>query len=606
MAPRHGPVLHDDGSVTFSVWAPLPARVELVVDGRREALERLADGWWRLRTAAAAGSRYGFSLDGGEPRPDPASRRQPDGVHGLSEVVDPARLGGAAVPEGRRPPDLLGGAIYELHVGTFTPEGTLDAAARRIGHLPELGITHVELMPLNAFNGDRGWGYDGVCWFAVHEPYGGPEALARFVAACHDAGLAVVVDVVHNHLGPSGNYLPELGPYMGAAGLWGAGLNLDGPDSDPVRQLIIENVQAWFGEHGVDALRLDAVHALHDTSATHILAAIADATAELSGRLRRPLLLIAESDRNDPATLRPRELGGLGMDAQWADELHHALHVAITGEHDTYYADLHPDGLPDVAQAYRWGFVLDGRRYSPFRRRTVGAPLPDEVDGRRLIGCLQNHDQIGNRPAGDRLLATVEPALVRAAVLLLCAAPHTPMLFMGEEHGETNPFAYFTSHPEPALAEAVRKGRALEFPHFVARGALVPDPQSPETFERSRLDWSRADSDEGLCWLALWGDLLAARREHPALGGGRRDLVSVHVADGHVLSLTRGGPDGDAVVVVANLSPQPALLPAPGAEAVLLTTDDLRYGGAGEELTLTDGQAIVPAKTAALLLPRAG
>jgi maltooligosyltrehalose trehalohydrolase len=597
----HGPQVHGDGTVTFSLWAPAAQGVELVLGEAAHQMLSGDHGWWRATCAAGHAERYGFRLDGAEVRPDPASRRQPDGVHGRSAVVDPARLA-PTVPERWAPPSLRDGAIYELHIGTFTDAGTFDAAAQRIAHLPGIGITHVEVMPVNAFNGERGWGYDGVGWYAVHEPYGGPEGFARFVAACHDAGLAVLLDVVHNHLGPSGNYLPELGPYLGRAGDWGDGLNLDGRQSDPVRDLVIGNALMWCRDYGVDGLRLDAVHALHDDSATHVLTAMSAAIDELADELGRPIELIAESDRNDPKTIRPPSAGGFGMTAQWADELHHAIHVAVTGEHEGYYIDLHPAGLPDVAAAYRQGFVYDGSRWSPFRERTVGAPFAADEDGRRLVGCIQNHDQIGNRAAGDRLTTLADPALVRVAALLLCAAPHTPMLFMGEEHGETNPFQYFTSHPEPELAEAVRSGRAAEFANFssFAAGEGVPDPQAVETFAGSRIDWSRAGSDEGRAWTALWTDLLALRRAQPALCDGRRDLVELHEVGAGVLSLTRGGEDG-GVVVAANLGGGPATLPVPDAGTVLLSTADSRYGGAGEPIALADGRVTLPARSAVLL-----
>jgi maltooligosyltrehalose trehalohydrolase len=605
----HGPQPHADGTTTFSLWAPAADEVELVLgpDGEdtRQLMEQLDRGWWRSSVRAGHGDRYGFSLDGGPVRPDPASRWLPDGVHGRSAVLDHGALGVTPAPSGWRATSVLDGAIYELHIGTFTDEGTFDAAAERIRHLPDLGITHVEVMPVNAFNGDRGWGYDGVQWYAVHEAYGGPEGFARLVAACHDAGLGVLLDVVHNHLGPSGNHLPEFGPHLGKEGDWGHGLNLDGPQSDPVRDLVIGNAVFWCRDYGVDGLRLDAVHALHDESATHVLTELAAAVDALAHELDRPLELIAESDRNDPKTIRPRELGGFGMTAQWADELHHALHIAVTGEHEGYYVDTHPDGLPDVATAYRRGFVHDGSRYSGFRERTPGAPLADSDDGRRLIGCIQNHDQVGNRAAGERLLSLTDPALVRVAALLLCAAPHTPMLFMGEEHGETNPFMYFTSHPEPELAEAVRTGRAEEFAGFSSfSGAEVPDPQALDTFERSRVDWSKTDTAAGRAWTALWTDLLALRRSQPALCDGRFDLVTIHRVGADVLSVQRGG--GDGVLVVANTSDEPVTLAAPGADAPLLSTADPRYGGDGDVVRVDDGEVALPPRTAAILSVIAG
>jgi maltooligosyltrehalose trehalohydrolase len=596
--PTHGPTFNPDETVTFRLWAPRASDPRLVMHDRELAMGAQPRGWWSVTIAAAHGDRYGFSVDGGPVRPDPAARRLPDGVHGLAVLVDPRRLGAQPVPEGWRAMSLLDGAVYELHLGTFTSAGTFDAAIEHLPALVEIGITQVEVMPVNAFNGIRGWGYDGVAWYAVHEPYGGPAGFARFVEACHGLGLAVVLDVVHNHLGPSGNYLPDFGPYLSeGTGTWGAGLNLDGPQSDPVRDFVIGSAVAWFRDYGIDALRLDAVHALHDDSATHILTELAMAVDALAGGLARPLELIAESDRNDPKTVQPVHVGGNGMTAQWADELHHAVHVALTGERDGYYVDV--DGLGDLARAYTQGFVYDGTRYSKYRQRTIGAPLGD-VDGRRLVACIQNHDQVGNRAAGERLTTLVDADRLRVGALLLVAAPHTPMLFMGEEHGATTPFQYFTSHPEPELAEAVRTGRAQEFASFGSFAGDVPDPQAPGTFEASTLDWSQATTADGRAWRALWTDLLRLRRETPALRNGRRDLVEVLRADPRVLAVVRGDEDGSSVVVVGNLTDE-AVEVAVRAGAVLLHTDDQRYGGQGRAVESADGRLIVPARSGAVV-----
>ena len=549
MQHSHGPTV-TDGAVTFRVWAPGAKEVMLELDeGVDTPLTPLEHGWHEVRTQARHGQRYGYRLDGGPLRPDPASRWQPDGVHRPSAVYAPDAAPRCAF----RAPPLSSAVIYELHIGTFTDAGTFDAAIEHLPALADLGITHVEVMPVNSFNGTAGWGYDGVAWYAVHEPYGGPEGFARFVAACHEAGLTVVLDVVYNHLGPSGNYLPEFGPYVTDRYRtpWGDGLNLDGPDSDAVREFIIGNALFWLRDFGVDALRLDAVHGLIDTSAVHILTALGAAVETLSVAEGRPLQLIAESDRSDPNTVRPRDVGGAGLDAQWADDLHHAIHTALTGERDGYYVDY--AGLPDVAEVYRRGFLYDGR-YSVHRRRTVGAPLGD-VPGYRLVTCIQDHDQIGNRAAGDRLTTLVAPELVEVATVLLCASPTTPMLFMGEEYGETRPFQYFTSHPEPELADAVRNGRREEFSSFAAfTGTEVPDPQDPATFERSRLDRSAAGSPDGAARRELWRRLLELRRVEPALGNGRRDLVEVLTVDDEHLALIRRDDSGSAVLVLANLA----------------------------------------------------
>ncbi|HWB70697.1 MAG TPA: malto-oligosyltrehalose trehalohydrolase [Egibacteraceae bacterium] len=563
------------------MWAPRAERAELVVAGRRAALTPVERGWFTATAPAVDGDDYGFRLDGGPLRPDPASRRQPTGVHGLSRLVDPRRFAWSPAEAGWRGAPLAGAVVYELHVGTFTPARTFDAVAEHLPELADLGVTHVEVMPVNTFNGTHGWGYDGVGWYAVHEPYGGPAAFARLVDACHRAGLSVVLDVVYNHLGPSGNYLPDFGPYLTDryATPWGPALNLDGPGSDPVRAFVVDNALMWLADYHVDALRLDAVHGLIDTSALPILTELSAAVEALAVRSCRPLQIMAESDRCDPLTVRPRALGGTGLDGQWADDLHHAVHSALTGERDGYYVDYR--GLRDVAETYRRGFLFDGR-YSVYRQRTVGAPLGD-TPGHRLVGCVQNHDQVGNRAFGERLTALVDPALARIAALLLCAAPHTPLLFMGEEYGETNPFLYFTSHPEPELAEAVRAGRRDEFARFAAFAADVPDPQDPATLGRSTLERSRARTPEGRARRALWADLLMLRRQQPALANGRRDLVEVLAAGDETLLLARRDPTSPPLLVAANLGDAVVALPAPAGDgwAPLLDTGHARSGGAG-------------------------
>lgn len=575
----HGPRFHDDGTVTFRVWAPHAEDLELVLAGDKHELSPDGHGWASVRLPASHGDDYGYRLDGGQTRPDPASRWQPYGVHELSRLFDPSRPNRDGGDSAWRAPPLAGGVVYELHVGTFTPEGTLEAAALQLPALSDLGVTHVEVMPVNAFNGERGWGYDGAAWYAVHEPYGGPQAFAEFVEAAHRSGLAVILDVVYNHLGPSGNYLPEFGPYQTDRYRtpWGEAINLDGPGSDPVRTFVLDNALYWLTTHRVDGLRLDAVHGLVDTSARHILSELSEAVDTAEAAQGRPLELIAESDRCDPATVRPRAVGGMAMDAQWSDDLHHAVHTAVTGETDGYYADY--EGLPDVAAAYRKGWLFDGARYSSHRGRTVGQPLPDEVSGHRLVACIQNHDQVGNRALGERLTALVDPALARVAVVLLAAAPHVPMLFMGEEYGETRPFQYFSSHPEPELAEAVRHGRREEFAAFAAFAGEVPDPQDPETAQRSTLDRSLTATDWGRAWQALWRDVLALRREQPALRNGRRDLVEAHDADGTGLALTRGDPRDATVLLTVALRPGRSLWTPEGRWTALLCSADPTYGG---------------------------
>ena len=573
----HGPDVHADGTVTFRLWSPHAERASLVLDDAHE-MSATDRGWFIARVPAAAGDRYAFRLDGGPERPDPASRHQPDGVHGRSAVVDPGDW--TWTDDGFRAPPLTSGVVYELHMPTFTSEGTFAAAGDRLPGLRELGVTHVEVMPVNAYNGDRGWGYDGVDWYAVQESYGGPEAFAAFVDACHAAGLAVVLDVVYNHLGPSGNYLAEFGPYLTDRYTtpWGDAPNVDGPDSDPVRAFIIDNALMWLTDYHVDGLRLDAVHGIVDTSSVHLLTELGAAVDERADRLGRDLQLVAESDRQDPRTVMARSAGGLGLDAQWLDDLHHSIHTALTGESDGYYVDYR--GLADVAAVYARGFAYDGR-WSQFRRRTVGASVPDTVSSRRFVTCVQNHDQVGNRARGERLSSLVEPARLRAGIALLCLSPTTPMLFMGDEFGATTPFLFFSGHPEPELDQAVREGRRAEFASFADFGGEVPDPQDPATMEASRLDWSEAETTAGRQRRRLWTDLLRLRRTAPALANGDRRKVRIDRADPEHLALVRTGPPD--LLIVANLGDQAWHHDTATAGLQLFWSSEREhYGGSGE------------------------
>ncbi len=438
--------------VEFSVWAPLPERVRLSVDGVVSEMQRDDAGWWRATVDAAPEADYGYLLDDNEtPRPDPRSRRQPDGVHGLSRRFDPAAHAWGDRAWTGRP--LAGGVVYELHVGTFTPEGTFDAAIGRLGHLVELGVSFVELLPVNAFNGTHNWGYDGVAWYAVQETYGGPAAYQRFVDACHQQGLGVIQDVVYNHLGPSGNYLPEFFPVFaeGGANSWGSSVNLSGPDSDEVRRYILDNALYWLRDMHCDGLRLDAVHALVDERATHLLEEMAAEVEKLSVAEGRPLTLIAESDLNDPRMVTPRVAGGTGLDAQWSDDFHHALHTTLTGEGQGYYADFAAAGIGAVARTLTGAYFHAGD-WSSFRRRHHGRPVDTaSLPGWKFVGYLQDHDQIGNRAVGDRISASLSPGMLAVGATLVLTSPFTPMLFMGEEWGATTPWQFFTSHPEPEL-----------------------------------------------------------------------------------------------------------------------------------------------------------
>lgn len=594
---RHGPLLHDDGSVTFRVWAPRADTVEVVLDDHRVPLTTDGNGWHRARIDDVADeARYAFSLDGGPPRPDPASLHQPGGVHAPSALVDRAAFAWPDDEASWRPTPPADAVIYELHIGTFTADGTFAAATDHLAALADLGVTHVEVMPVAAFNGERGWGYDGVCWYAVHEPYGGPAAFAAFVAGCHAHGLGVILDVVYNHFGPSGSYHAEFGPYLTDRHTtpWGSAINLDDDGANEVRAFIVDNTRMWLADFHVDGLRLDAVHALHDASDQHILAELSAAADQLGDDLGRDIALIAESDQQDPTTVLPRAAGGMGMTAQWLDDLHHALHVTVAGEDDGYYADY--TGLADVAAAYERGFVYDGR-WSQFRQRDVGTPLPEHMSGRQLVACVQNHDQIGNRALGERLTTLVDADRMRFAIALLCLAPTVPMLFMGEEYGETNPFLFFSSHPEQWLADAVRTGRRAEFAAFSAFGqAQVPDPQHPATHTASVLDRTQTDTTHGLARRQLWTDLLALRRSTPALATGDRTLVKpLHVSSTQ-LAIRRDGPDGaPPVIIVANAEDQTATIEIPTSDdwAVCWSSTDPAYGGPGAAVTLGDGDGSV-------------
>jgi maltooligosyltrehalose trehalohydrolase len=438
----------------FSVWAPRASAVDLLLlaanstDDRRLPMTHGDDGVWTLDVEDAGhGTDYAFSLDGGQPLPDPRSGRQPNGVHEPSQVFDTSRHGWQ--DGGWQGRDALGSLFYELHIGTFTPEGTLDAAAERLDHLLDLGVDVVELMPVAAFDGRWGWGYDGVDLYAVHEPYGGPEALQRFVDAAHGKGLAVCLDVVYNHLGPSGNYLASFGPYFTGkhSTPWGDAVNLDDEGSEHVRRWIVDNALRWFAEFHVDALRLDAVHALVDDSPRHLLAQLADETAALSRELGRPLSLVAESDLNDPRMIEPTSEGGLGMTAQWSDDLHHALHSWLTGETQGYYVDF---GSVDVVIQTLTRVFRHAGDFSTFRDADWGRPVdPTRHRGHRFLGYLQDHDQVGNRATGDRISASMSPGRQAAGAALYLTSAFTPMIFMGEEWAASTPWQYFTDFPDP-------------------------------------------------------------------------------------------------------------------------------------------------------------
>lgn len=570
----------------FQVWAPLAHGVDLHLQGDVLPMRDVGGGWWRLRAdQARAGWRYGYSLDGGPVRPDPRSGSQPQGIDGLSELVDH----GSFEWHDRhwRGVPLPGSVFYELHVGTFTPGGTFASAIERIPHLVELGVDAVELMPVAEFSGDRGWGYDGVDLFAPHHGYGGPSGLKRLIDALHANGLAAVIDVVYNHLGPAGNYLGEFGPYFSEHHQtnWGPAVNLDGPDSHEVRRFVIDNALMWLRDFHADGLRLDAVHAIVDDSAVHILEELAQEVRALATHLGRPLFVVAESDRNDPRFVRSRDAGGMGLDACWADEWHHALHAALTGERDGYYSDF--GSLESLAKALGQAWVYDGS-WSPHRRRRHGRS-PGALEGHRFVVFIQNHDQIGNRAAGERLAALVGPARARVAAALLLTSAFVPLIFQGEEWGASSPFQYFTDHRDEALGKAVSDGRRSEFAHFGWDPSDVPDPQDPATFERSRLDWSELAGRHQTELLDWYRKLISLRRRRPELSDPRPGSTSVEVHAAHqTLVVGRG-----AVRILVNLGSERRRFGLPGPVTLLAASDPATVTGADEVVLPPDAAAVV-------------
>ncbi len=564
-----------------SVWAPAAERVWLHIlsPDRVVPLERGRDGLHRAVVELESGARYRFRLAGAE-LPDPASRHQPEGVAGPSAAFDPA----FAWTDGAfRPAPLEQLVIYELHIGTFTRGGTFDAAIERLDRLVELGVNAIEIMPVAEFPGGRNWGYDGVFPWAVQSTYGGPVGLARLVDACHARGIAVLLDVVYNHFGPEGACLPAFGPYFSERHRtgWGAAINFDGPESDEIRRYFIESARYFARDLHIDGFRLDAIHAIVDVSALPFLAELTSSLRELGTELGRHILAIAECDRNDVRVVLPWETaGGFGMDSQWSDDFHHAVHTLLTGESSGYYADY--GELRHLARALSHGWVYGGQR-SPARRQRHGNSAA-AAPGRAFVVCTQNHDQIGNRARGDRLCETISASEQRLAAALLLTAPYVPLLFMGQEVGDRTPFQYFTSHHAPDLVEAVRRGRIAEFASFGWRPEEIPDPQDPATFERSRVSAS-AEDGEGRALFELHRELLRLRREHPALRRLDRDRVEVLCLEADdVLILHRwSGATGaeQRALLVASFAREPREVSLPaGRWRIAIDTEDPRWGGA--------------------------
>jgi maltooligosyltrehalose trehalohydrolase len=594
------------------VWAPGAETVDLVLGDERRPLVRDPDGtgWWSAPGVLAPGTDYAFSVDSGPPVPDPRSAWQPAGVHGPSRVFDTSAH--TWHDQGWTGRDVLGAVVYELHVGTFTPDGTLDAAAEQLEHLVRLGVDVVELLPVAAFNGAHGWGYDGVGLFTVHEPYGGPAALQRFVDAAHGHGIAVCLDVVHNHLGPSGNYLGVVGPYFTDAHQtpWGSAVNLDGPGSGEVRRWVCDSALRWFAEFHVDALRLDAVHALVDDSPVHLLTQLSDEVAALGARLGRPLSLVAETDLNDPVSISPTHRGGWGMTAQWADDVHHAVHALVTGERQGYYVDF---GSPEVLRTALTQVFVHAGTYSTFRGRDWGRPVPPGTDGHRFVVFGSDHDQVGNRALGERPSAVLDAGGLAASAALVLLSPFTPMLFMGEEWGARTPWMFFTDHPEPDLAESVRAGRRAEFGGHgwtAADGTHVevPDPQAPATFTRSRLDWAEPEQPAHARILGWYRTLVALRRTDADLGSG--DLAATQVRfEGAGLPAAGATAPWEGWVVVERGAARVVVNLAHDERTVPLRTDEaLEIAAAWDPAVLVppgagrpDAHVVVPARSVAVL-----
>ncbi len=562
-----GAVPVGDGLVEVRAWAPAAEGVRVRIGDREHALADVGFGMREARVPGRAGEDYVLVLDGDE-LPDPASRHQPAGLRGPSRIVDPRRF--AWTDAGFRPPDLAGLVIYELHIGTFTSPGTFDAATAHLGELARLGITAVEVMPIAEFPGTRGWGYDGVYISAAHHAYGGPLGFARFVDAAHAAGLAVILDVVYNHVGASGAAaLEAFGPYFTDryGTFWGKAMNYDDAGSDPVREWVLQSATGWIEDFHVDGLRLDAIHAVYDQSARSILAELADRVHALRPRA----LVIAESGLNDPKVIRPAGQGGYGHDAQWADDFHHALRVLLTGDREGYYAEFGAVG--DLAKAFHRPFVHDGQ-YSAFRGRRFGARAEDRPP-EQFVVFAANHDQVGNRALGDRLPEHVRPLAAFCTLL----SPFVPMLFMGEEHGETAPFQFFTDHIDEEIAAATREGRRREFESFSQfAGEQVPDPQDAATFARSKLT-RRGDPRLS----ELYAQLLRVRRELP-----RGEATAIlHDEAARWLAVDRG-----PYRLAANFAAEPRSVPVDGHGEIVLATGDARLEGDAVVLGALDGALV--------------
>jgi maltooligosyltrehalose trehalohydrolase len=580
-----------DGSTRFRIWAPLANRLAVKLTGEQSRTIEMERGAGSIYEAVvpgvAAGADYLYLIDAERERPDPLSRWQPHGVHGPSRVVDPEEF---AWTDGEwRGIPLKDFLIYELHTGAFTPEGTFEAAIEKLPHLKRLGVTAVELMPVAQFPGGRNWGYDGAYLFAPQSTYGGPRGLKRLIDACHGEGLAVIMDVVYNHLGPEGNYLGEYAPIYSESYRtpWGAALNFDGEESDGVRRIFLDNALYWLAEYHVDGLRLDAIHRIMDIGPKHLLREIAEEFRLEAERRGRLAWTIAESDLNDVRIIKPGDECGYGLDAQWSDDFHHSLHALLTGTTRGYFADF--GRVEDLARAFTEGFVYDGR-HSPFRRKTHGTSSSARL-GEQFVVFAQNHDQIANAYWGDRLASLVTLEQQKVAATLLLSAPNVPMLFMGQEWGEVAPFLYFTSHTDASLGQAVREGRRAEYASYAkeegetisALGGFA-DPQDPVTFEQSKIDWSRLGEASHAGVFRFYCDLIALRKEHPALSNcDKRRTRASFDEEKRWLVIERGAAGASGALLLCNMSPDAQAVPLPERRGAMwrlaLWSGAEKYGG---------------------------
>ncbi|OGW39333.1 MAG: malto-oligosyltrehalose trehalohydrolase [Nitrospirae bacterium RBG_13_39_12] len=585
----------NSGTWEFVVWAPFLQCVELKIVSPEKKLvlmEKDEHGYWKtLLTEIPADARYFYRLEKLRERPDPASYFQPEGVHGPSQIINHNSFHWKDNEWKGIPLSKM--IMYELHVGTFTQEGTFESIITRLDELLDLGINAIEIMPVAQFPGERNWGYDGVYPFAVQNTYGGPDGLKQLVNACHKNGIAVILDVVYNHLGPEGNYLWDYGPYFTDKYKtpWGMTINFDDSYSNEVGNFFIENALHWFKNYHIDALRLDAIHGIYDRSAIPFLQELAERVEEFSDSEKRKFYLIAESDLNDTRVIRPRRLGGYGFDAQWCDDFHHSVHTLLTGEKEGYYIDF--GKVAHLALSMKEGFVYSGG-YSEFRKRKHGNSSKD-IPADQFIVFSQNHDQVGNRMLGERLAGLVSFESLKLAAGAVLLAPYIPLLFMAEEYGEDAPFLYFVDHTAPALIEAVRKGRKEEFRAFKWEGD-PPDPQSIETFLKSKIKWEKRETDHHRVLLDFYKHLIRLKKETPALSNLDKDSLDVFAFEDKKVLFIRRWKGGSEVFSIFNFNNADAKLTAPltGGWRKILDSSENIWNGPGTLLLekMTKGKEI--------------